>query len=387
MGKSLTEIAEELRNSPKKIQLIYAFNGSGKTRLSRTFKEMLAAEVNEEDAEDLLGLSNKNILYYNAFTEDLFYWDNDLEADETRKLKIHPNAFTKWVFEDQGQDQNIVAHFQRLTNSKLTPEFSADFSEVSFSMVAGDDDHLGNLKISKGEESNLIWSVFYSLLEQVIEVLNVPEIDDRETNAFDKLNYVFIDDPVSSLDDNHLIQLAVDLAALIKSSDFTNGHGLKFIITTHSPLFYNVLHNELGLNKGNKKDGCYLLERFEDGTFNLNVKYGDSNKSFSYHLHLKQLLEQAIEHNQIERYHFMLLRNLYEKTAGFLGYPEWGELLNTVPGNKQAYLNRIIQFTSHSSLSSEVISEPNEQEKQTVKLLLDNLMENYSYWQQEAQND
>ncbi|NOI51259.1 AAA family ATPase [Vibrio coralliilyticus] len=387
MGQSLIEIAEELKNSPKKVQLIYAFNGSGKTRLSRTFKEMLAAEMNEEDAADPFGLSDKNILYYNAFTEDLFYWDNDLEADESRKLKIHPNAFTKWVFEDQGQDQNIIAHFQRLTNSKLTPEFSADFSEVSFSMVAGDDDHLGNLKISKGEESNLIWSVFYSLLEQVIEVLNVPEIDDRETNVFDKLNYVFIDDPVSSLDDNHLIQLAVDLAALIKSSDFTNGLGLKFIITTHSPLFYNVLHNELGLKKGNKKDGCYLLERFEDGTFNLNVKYGDSNKSFSYHLHLKQLLEQAIEHNQIERYHFMLLRNLYEKTAGFLGYPEWGELLNTVPGNKQAYLNRIIQFTSHSSLSSEVISEPNEQEKQTVKLLLDNLMENYSYWQQEAQND
>ncbi|MFL0882230.1 AAA family ATPase [Vibrio parahaemolyticus] len=387
MGQSLIEIAEELKNSPKKVQLIYAFNGSGKTRLSRTFKEMLAAEMNEEDAADPFGLSDKNILYYNAFTEDLFYWDNDLEADESRKLKIHPNAFTKWVFEDQGQDQNIIAHFQRLTNIKLTPEFSADFSEVSFSMVAGDDDHLGNLKISKGEESNLIWSVFYSLLEQVIEVLNVPEIDDRETNAFDKLNYVFIDDPVSSLDDNHLIQLAVDLAALIKSSDFTNGLGLKFIITTHSPLFYNVLHNELGLKKGNKKDGCYLLERFEDGTFNLNVKYGDSNKSFSYHLHLKQLLEQAIEHNQIERYHFMLLRNLYEKTAGFLGYPEWGELLNTVPGNKQAYLNRIIQFTSHSSLSSEVISEPNEQEKQTVKLLLDNLMDNYSYWQQGEQND
>ncbi|EJL6383371.1 MULTISPECIES: AAA family ATPase [Vibrio] len=387
MGQSLIEIAEELKNSPKKVQLIYAFNGSGKTRLSRAFKEMLAAEMNEEDVAEPFGLSNKNILYYNAFTEDLFYWDNDLEADESRKLKIHPNAFTKWVFEDQGQDRNIVTHFQRLTNSKLTPEFNADFSEVSFSMVAGDDDHLGNLKISKGEESNLIWSVFYSLLEQVIEVLNVPEIDDRETNAFDKLNYVFIDDPVSSLDDNHLIQLAVDLAALIKSSDFTNGLGLKFIITTHSPLFYNVLHNELGLKKGNKKDGCYLLERFEDGTFNLNVKYGDSNKSFSYHLHLKQLLEQAIKHNQIERYHFMLLRNLYEKTAGFLGYPEWGELLNTVPGNKQAYLNRIIQFTSHSSLSSEVISEPNEQEKQTVKLLLDNLMDNYSYWQQGEQND
>ena len=70
----------------------------------------------------------------------------------------------------------------------------------------------GNLKISKGEESNFIWSVFYTLLEQVITILNVPEPDERETNKFDKLEYVFIDDPVSSLDDNHLIELAVDLA-------------------------------------------------------------------------------------------------------------------------------------------------------------------------------
>jgi chromosomal replication initiation ATPase DnaA len=38
MGKTLTEIAQELKNSPKKVQLIYAFNGVGKTRLSRAFK-------------------------------------------------------------------------------------------------------------------------------------------------------------------------------------------------------------------------------------------------------------------------------------------------------------------------------------------------------------
>ncbi len=57
---------------------------------------------------------------------------------------------------------------------------------------------------------------------------------------------MFIDDPVSSLDDSHLIALAVDLAGLIKRSSFINGKGLKFVVTTHSPLFYNVLHNELG---------------------------------------------------------------------------------------------------------------------------------------------
>ena len=79
------------------------------------------------------------------------------------------------------------------------------------------------------------------------------------------------------MDENHLIELAVNVAELIKSSEFE----LKFIITTHSPLFYNVLYNEIGLNKRGKKEGCYFLENLEDGTFELKIKYGDSNKSFS----------------------------------------------------------------------------------------------------------
>ena len=110
MSKSLNEIAQDLKASPKKVQLIYAFNGTGKTRLSREFKELLAAEVDtgEDENTDASELSSKNILYYNAFTEDLFYWDNDLDGDEHRKLKIHPNVFTKWVLEDQGQDQNCT---------------------------------------------------------------------------------------------------------------------------------------------------------------------------------------------------------------------------------------------------------------------------------------
>jgi protein-S-isoprenylcysteine O-methyltransferase Ste14 len=75
----------------------------------------------------------------------------------------------------------------------------------------------------------------------VISILNVPEDAGRETDQFNQLQYVFIDDPVSSLDDNHLIELAVDLARLIKSSNFAIS-GLKFIITTHNPLFFNVLY-------------------------------------------------------------------------------------------------------------------------------------------------
>ncbi len=375
MSKTLREIAEQLKASQKKVQLIYAFNGTGKTRLSREFKELVAPKPEDEVG----ALSRDKILYYNAFTEDLFYWDNDLENDGEPKLRIQPNTFTDWVLRDQGQDLNIITNFQSYTRQSLTPHFSPDFSEVTFSIESGDDEGSGKLKISKGEESNFVWSIFYTLLQQVITILNVPEPDERETHQFDQLEYVFIDDPVSSLDENHLIELAVELSELIKSSK----SDLKFVITTHSPLFYNVLHNELGLKKKGKKEGCYLLHRYDDGLFNLDVTFGDSNRSFSYHLHLRQTLEKAIAEQRVERYHFTLLRNLYEKTASFLGYKEWSELL---PGDQKNYSNRIIQFTSHSTLSNEAMAIPNPQEKQMVKFLLDHLMDNYGFWKQEESN-
>lgn len=378
MGQSLTEIANKLKTS-KKVQLIYAFNGIGKTRLSREFKELIAPKETEEQEESAI-----KIMYYNAFTEDLFYWDNDLDADSVRKLKIQPNRFTNWVLRDQGQEPNIARHFQRYTNDKLTPKFNEEYtikdtdnkdvtisaySEVRFSFERGNDEPSEFIKISKGEESCFIWSVFYSLLVQTIDVLNVPEESDRETEQFNNLQYVFIDDPVSSLDDNHLIELAVNVAELIKLST----SNLKFIITTHNPLFYNVLFNELG-NKA-----CYMLNKFEDGTYELQEKKGDSNKSFSYHLYLKHTIEEAINTNNIQKYHFTLLRNLYEKTANFLGYKEWSELL---PNDRKTYYNRIIQFTSHSTLSNEVVPDPTEPEKQTVKFLLKHLVDS-KYWKEE----
>ena len=380
MSKTLTDIAQQLRDANKKVQLIYAFNGMGKTRLSRAFKQLVSPKVEGEEAQSPAqssDLAAKKILYYSAFTEDLFYWDNDLGQDAEPRLIIQPNAFTRWVLEEQGQDQSIAATFQHYTSEKLTPQFSPDFSSVSFSFERGNDEQEPNVKISKGEESNFIWSVFNALLEQVIAELNIAEVANRSTDVFNKLKYVFVDDPVSSLDENHLIELAVNLASLIKSSQ----SDLKFIITTHSPLFYNVLHNELDLRKNEKKEGCYLLERFEDGSFELSIKHGDSNKSFSYHLHLKQTIEQAIADNKVERYHFTLLRNLYETTASFLGYPKWSELL---PDDKQLYLSRIINFTSHSTLSNEAIAVPSPAEKATVKLLLDHLKSNHGFWQQQG---
>lgn len=80
MSKTLKEIAEQLKDSGKKVQLIYGFNGVGKTRLSREFKKLVQPKHSSEDEKSTI-----KFLYYNAFTEDLFVWDNDLDTDENKK--------------------------------------------------------------------------------------------------------------------------------------------------------------------------------------------------------------------------------------------------------------------------------------------------------------
>lgn len=390
MAQTLTQIAEILKASNKKVQLIYAFNGMGKTRLSREFKELISPKNHETEEEE----TNIKIMYYNAFTEDLFYWDNDLDYDTDRKLKIQPNNYTKWVLVEQGQEPNITTHFQRYTNDKLTPRFNEQYtikdkydvdvtipaySEVRFSFERGNDVPSEFVKISKGEESCFIWSVFYSLLEQTINVLNEAEEGDRETDQFNDLQYVFIDDPVSSLDDNHLIELAVNVAELIKSSQ----SDLKFIITTHNPLFYNVLFNEFNNSDtryGYKPRNCIKrrLEKLDDGTFELHDQSKDS--PFAYHLFLLEELEKVRLSGDIQKYHFNFLRNILEKTSTFLGYYEWKKLLpEDADGAREGYYKRIIELSSHSKFSGEEVSVLTTQEKDVFKHLVEEITKIYKF--------
>ncbi len=348
MSQSLTEIAQELKDSSKNVQLIYAFNATGKTRLSSKFRLLVDPKVTDEEQE----ASGIKVMYYNAFTEDLFYWDNDLD---NLKLIIRPNNFTNFVMKflkDEGQDRSIALNFQYYTNSSITPLINDDFTEVIFTLASGGDDSLNNIKISKGEESNFIWCVFYSLLQQVIDIRNTADKEERSTELFNDLEYVFIDDPVSSLDDTHLIELAVNIAELIKSSQSE----IKFIITTHNPLFYNVIYNELNNRdlRYNYKPNFekYLLEKFDDGTLRLKDKLNDS--PFSYHMHLLSILKKAAVSDNIEKYHFNLLRNILEKTATFLGHKHWGDLITkTELGDKESYVKRILNVSSHSKHSGE----------------------------------
>lgn len=77
---SLKKMAQNMRDilGDKKCYLIFAHNGTGKTRLSCAFKDLgkRAVRGTRERTADTL--------YYNAFTEDLFTWNNDLEGDAQR---------------------------------------------------------------------------------------------------------------------------------------------------------------------------------------------------------------------------------------------------------------------------------------------------------------
>lgn len=406
MAQSLTEIAQSLKEANKKVQLIYAFNGTGKTRLSREFKELIAPKNPEVEEE-----SGVKILYYNAFTEDLFYWDNDLDADINRKLIIRPNNFTDLAFEflkDQGLDNNIVTNFQYYTNNSITPLFNEEYitqddngnniivqaySEVTFSISSGDDQGLPNIKISKAEESNFIWCVFYSLLEEIIETLNETDETNRSTNKFNDLKYIFIDDPVSSLDDNHLIELAVNISRLVKNSRSE----LKFIITTHNPLFYNVISNELnnnipnplyirseqniGVKKWiyNSDDSVkYRFVKLADGNFSLDPL--GRKIPFSYHLQLLKEIQVAKDDPiLIKKYHFNFIRNILEKTATFLGYSNWEKLLPIVNGEPDPFANRILNLSSHSAHAGDENGEVQENDRDKLIELVHYLESNYKF--------
>lgn len=388
MGKRLADIALELKESDKKVHLIYAFNGTGKTRLSKEFTKLVTPDEDE--------LTRQKILYYNAFTEDLFYWDNEAIA-----LKIWNNYFMDWILIEQGQDGNIIKNFQQYTNDKLMPNFNFSDRSVTFSIERGNEEIAESIKLSKGEESNFIWSIFYTLLESVVDELNVVEELDRGTTEFNYLEYVFIDDPVSSLDENHLIAVATHLGTLIRKSK----SDLKFIITTHNPLFYNVLYNELKNIKRKEQvtkeatnaltgeieryiefvkvldNARFRLEKLEDGTYNLLKQPDDS--PFAYHNFLRLALHKAIKDNLVYKYHFNFLRNLYEKTSTFLGHQNWQDLLpRDNEGSFSNYESRIINISSHSKVSTEEDERVNPAETALLKNLLHHLETTCNYKEQ-----
>lgn len=356
---SITDVATQIKTDlcasrdRKSITLLYAFNATGKTRVS------IELDTLNDNYEDEL-----KVLSYNAFLEDLFIWDN-----ENYILKFDPNSWVVELVRDQGLEKDIIDNFQILTNSKIEPSFYLEAGEVVFRIASGDDSGESNIKISKSEESMLIWSIFHSVLETAIDALN--EERDRTTDKFSNLEYIVIDDPVSSIDDARIIAMAIRLFETIQSAQ---NKSIKFLITTHHALFYNVLFNSIGrLKKADAKKHFYVLSKNHNA---LELVEQNNDSPFAYHLLVKEKIKDAVDNGGIEKYHFNLFRGLLEKTANFLGYTRYEQCIAS--GKRSAFI-RVLNLYSHGKLSELESSSVSNEDKALFEEVFNEFVEKFKY--------
>ena len=188
--ESLKSLAEHLRDTlaNKKFILLFAYNGIGKTRLSTAFKDLgkrnITANLTDEDGNSLSGEeTTADTLYYNAFTEDLFTWDNDLENDTQRVLQLNRDS----RFFNGLQELEMESRIRPFLSRYADFDFSIDYNtwSVSFSREIRKDDateKIEHIKVSRGEENIFVWCFFLAVAQLAID----------KQEAYDWVKYIYI---------------------------------------------------------------------------------------------------------------------------------------------------------------------------------------------------
>ena len=343
---TVEEVALQFKNSLESTDhiLVFAHNGTGKTRLSMAFKDAHKKTKGKKKAET--EAYTKNTLYFNAFTEDLFSWDNDLENDSERvllRLNKHSQFFKG--LEELEMDSRIRKFLERYADF----DFKIDYEkwEVIFSRQvpaqefrAGDPvgkthDEVTHIKISRGEENLFIWCFFLAVVELAM---------DDSIEAYSWVQYIYIDDPISSLDENNIIAVACDLMALFKE----NKGQKKVIISTHHCLFYNILAHEFRWTRDPKlKHLSFYYQKSKEGNNYELTKTQDTH--FFHHIALLNEIQQTIKQGTLYTYHFNILRTILEKTSSFFGYNQLSDCMNDCINWKdnETLYDRALNLLSH----------------------------------------
>jgi len=336
-----THLRQELEN--KKFLLLYAYNGTGKTRLSMAFKE--AGKQSDQ----------RDTLYFNAFTEDLFTWDNDLDGDSDRVLKINASSRFFSGIEELEMENRIRPFLHRYADFY----FSIDYGQgtISFSReVQGKT--IDNIKVSRGEENLFIWCFFLAIVQLVMD----------GAEAYSWVKYIYIDDPISSLDENNAIAVASNLAQLLKNQNSQ----LKTIISSHHTLFFNVLCNELSNAKK------YFLSK--DKTTDIYSLRDTGDTPFFQHVAMLTELCQAQQSGKLYTYHFNMLRSLLEKSASFHGFKSFSACIKQDNNDPDGVLHaRLINILSPGNYSLYEPREMLEENKAYFKKILDDFMSRYPF--------
>ena len=339
--ESLPNLAGKLRDDliNQDYVIMYAYNGIGKTRLSREFKDI--GKAGRDD--------NRDTLYFNVYTEDLFRWDNDLENDTEYILEINSDSKFFSGFKELALEEKIFSYLERYA----TFNYKIDYENWHISFTKGE---TTNIKISRGEETIFKWCIFLALCELTLD----------GAEAYDWVKYFFIDDPVSSLDDNNAIAIASDLSQLLIKGDGK----IKTVISTHHILFFNVLFNELK----NKKSNRYFLYKNTTDGFTLK-KTNDT--PFFHHVASLSELKYAMDSGNIKTFHFNMLRSILEKTSSFFGFNNFGKCIHGV--EDQTLFERALNLLSHGKYSIYEPVDMSEDNKDLFKRILGAFLEKYQF--------
>jgi hypothetical protein len=320
---------------------------------------MAFKDIGKQGADEV---EARDTLYFNAFTEDLFHWDNDLDGNNDRRLTLNANSRFFAGLADLEMDNRIRPLLQRYADFDFridTQEWAVRFSRTVDGQI------VDNIKVSRGEENLFVWCFFLAIVQLAM---------DKGIEAYRQVKYVYIDDPISSLDEHNAITVGSHLAQLLNKA----GNPLKTVISSHHPLFFNVMHNELDARKSKKVSAHFLSRSKKDGSYSL--AYTGATPFF-HHVAVLTELYKAEQSGELYTYHFNMLRSVLEKSASFHGFSNFSACIATDDADDpDGVLNaRLINILSHGNYS---LFEPNpmlEENKEHFKKILDAFLKRYPF--------
>lgn len=330
--------------------LVFAYNGTGKTRLSYDF-----AHYGRKES------SKQHSLYYNAYTEDLFTWDNDLENNTEYRLMINQKSSLIQGLAGYNFSDKLRKYLQVFVDVDFDFHYDSENPEIPnyvvFSKIVKNrvringvwnevEEEVENIKISRGEERLFVWCFFRCILDQVI----------GGNDAYKDIEYIYIDDPMSSLDDNNVIAFAQQLYTVIRQqlrqeinaqrAGKENYRRIKFVVSSHHALFFHtMLHGLIA----DKKLGKYYLSRNKQNNLLVLKDMGRDNSPFYYNVAMMSEIKKAIESDKLYTFHFTVLRSVMEKIKEFFGHRDFSFILEGIKYRGETY--------DHTAFSKEDLTE------------------------------
>lgn len=359
--------------------LIFAYNGTGKARLSYDF-----AHYGREEG------ASPHTLYYNAYTEDLFTWDNDLENNTDHHLIINQDSALIQGLAGFNFSEPLRKYLQVFTDIDFDFHYDSENPDLPDYVVFSktlNDETFENIKISRGEERLFVWCFFRCIVDQVLE----------GNSAYKGIEYIYIDDPMSSLDDNNVITFAAQLYNVIRdslrnerrviNSGIDELRRIKFVISTHHALFFHVMIHGLS---NDSKLGQFYLHRAKDSD-EVILKSMSDKTPFYYNVAMMSEIQEAIFNDRLYTYHFTIMRSVMEKIAEFFGHRDYRYILDGITykgndfdepsfskGELVDLYSRIVNVFSHQGqfFSPTLMNEDN---KDSIKTLFYHIKKKYHF--------